>query len=161
MLWEYNLVPQEEEESEEEEEEEEEEIAIQDLRRGPAGLAPRLACTIAIQLHISVILVPLSVLRVPLQAGQKEKEEEGTIRDLRRGPAGSAPRLACTIANPRRILVILVPLWVLRVPLQADQKEQEEEEEEEEEEVAIRALRRGPAGSAPRLACTIAIQLRM
>ena len=55
--------------------------------------------------------------------------------------------------------MILVPLWVLRVPLQADQKEQEEEEEEEE--VAIRALRRGPAGSAPRLACTIAIQLRM
>ena len=109
-------------------------------------MAPRLACTIAIQLHISVILVPLSVLRVPLQAGQKEKEEEaeeeGAIRDLRRGPAGSAPRLACTIANPRRILVIL-----------ADQ--------EEEEEVAIRALRRGPAGSAPRLACTIAIQLRM
>ena len=122
-------------------------------------MAPRLACTIAIQLHISVILVPLSVLRVPLQAGQKEKEEEGAIRDLRRGPAGSAPRLACTIANPRRILVILVPLWVLRVPLQADQKEQEEAEEEEE--VAIRALRRGAAGSAPRLACTIAIQLRM
>ena len=118
-------------------------------------MAPRLACTIAIQLHISVFLVPLSVLRVPLQAGQKEKEEEGTIRDLRRGPAGSAPRLACTIANPRRILMILVPLWLLRVPLQADQKEQEEEE------VAIRALRRGPAGSAPRLACTIAIQLRM
>ena len=115
------------EEEEEEEEEEEVEVAIQDLRRGPAGLAPRLACTIAIQLHISVILVPLSVLRVPLQAGQKEKEEEaeeeGAIRDLRREPAGSAPRLACTIANLRRILVILVPLWVLRVPLQADQKE--------------------------------------
>ena len=137
-------------------EQEEEEVAIQDLRQGPAGLAPRLACTIAIQLHISVILVPLSVLRVPLQAGQKEKEEEGAIRDLRRGPAGSAPRLACTIANPRRILVILVPLWLLRVPLQADLKEQEEEEAEEE--VAIRALRRGPAGSAPRLACTILIR---
>ena len=54
-------------------------------------MAPRLACIIAIQLHISVILVPLSVLRVPLQAGQKGKEEEakeeGAIRDLRRGPA--------------------------------------------------------------------------
>ena len=54
-----------------------------------------------------------------------------------------------------------VHLSVIRMPLPEDQKEQEEEEEEEEEEVAIRALRRGPAGSAPRLACTIAIQLRM
>ena len=46
-----------------------------------------MACTIAIQQHISVILVPLSVLQVPLQAGQQETEEEaeeeGTIRDLR------------------------------------------------------------------------------
>ena len=68
-------------------EQEEEEVAIQDLRQGPTGLAPRLACTIAIQLHISVILVPFSVLQVPLQAGQKEKEEEaeeeGAIRVLR------------------------------------------------------------------------------
>ena len=52
-----------------------------------------------------------------------------------------------------------VHISVIRMPLPEDQKEQEEEEEEEE--VAIRALRRGPAGSAPRLACTIAIQLRM
>ena len=53
-----------------------------------------------------------------------------------------------------------VHLSVIRMPLPEDQKEQEEEVEEEKE-VAIRALRRGPAGSAPRLACTIAIQLRM
>ena len=116
-------------------------------------MAPRLACTIAIQLHISVFLVPLSVLRVPLQAGQKEKEEEGAIRDLRRGPAGSAPRLACTIAIQLHISVILVPLSVIRVPLQAGQKEKEEEAKEEG---AIRDLRRGPAGSAPQLTCTIA-----
>ena len=51
-----------------------------------------------------------------------------------------------------------VHISAIRMPLPEDQKEQEEEEEEE---VAIRALRRGPAGSAPRLACTIAIQLRM
>ena len=42
-----------------------------------------------------------------------------------------------------------------------EQEEEEEEEEEEGEEVAIRDLLRGPAGSAPRLACTLAIQLRM
>ena len=42
-----------------------------------------------------------------------------------------------------------------------EKEDEEEEEEEEEEEVATRALRRGPAGSASRLACTIAIQLRM
>ena len=53
-----------------------------------------------------------------------------------------------------------VHISVIRMPLPEDQKEQEEEEEEEEE-VAIRALRRGPAGSAPRLACTIAIQMRI
>ena len=54
-----------------------------------------------------------------------------------------------------------VHISAIRMPLPEDQKEQEEEEEEEEEEVAIRALRRGPAGSAPRLACTIAIQMRI
>ena len=53
-----------------------------------------------------------------------------------------------------------VHISVIRMPLPEDQKEQEEEEEEEEE-VAIRALRRGPAGSASRLACTIAIQMRI
>ena len=59
--------------------------------------------------------------------------------------------------------MIRVPLSVIRVPMQEDQKEKEEEEEEEEEEekVAIRDLLRGPAGSALRLPCTLAIQLRM
>ena len=52
-----------------------------------------------------------------------------------------------------------VHISAIRMPLPEDQKEQEEEEEEEE--VAIRALRRGPAGSASRLACTIAIQMRI
>ena len=66
---------------------------------GSRGGLRRAVCCV----HISVVLVPLSVLRVPLQAGQKEKEEEakeeGAIRDLRRGPAGSAPQLTCTIAK--------------------------------------------------------------
>ena len=64
------------------------------------------------------------------------------IPALLRGPVGSTPRQACTIAI-------------------TDSKEKVEEEEDEGEEVAIRDLLRGPAGSAPRLACTIAIQLRM
>ena len=46
------LVDQKEQEEEEKEEEEEEEVVIQDLLRGPAGSAPRLACTISIQLHM-------------------------------------------------------------------------------------------------------------